>query len=87
MVSPIQGLGPSKALRNAIPLDSVRSMTDDPHEPDNGGSRRGAVIGLAVTVLLVVVAYYLMTALREQGRLEDCLMARRTNCAPIDTGR
>jgi hypothetical protein len=25
--------------------------------------------------------------LREQGRLEDCLMAHRSNCAPLDTSR
>lgn len=63
--------------------DDPRSR--EPHEPDDGGSRRGAVIGLLVTLLLVVAGYYLMTSLREQGRLEDCLMAHRTNCAPLDT--
>jgi hypothetical protein len=42
------------------------------------------VIGLLVTALLVVAGYYLMTSLRENGRLQDCLMSGRTNCAPLD---
>jgi hypothetical protein len=71
-------------------------MAHDPHEPprepprepdDDGGNRRGAVIGLLITLLLVVAGYYLMTSLREQGRLEDCLMSHRTNCAPLDTSK
>jgi hypothetical protein len=70
----------------------VRRVPDDPQkpdppEPDEGNSRRGAVIGLLITVLLVVAGYYLMTSLREQGRLEDCLMAHRSNCAPLDTSK
>jgi hypothetical protein len=64
---------------------SVPRMAHDPNEPDDGsGSRRGAVIGLAITVLLVVAAYYLLTALRENSKLQDCLMSGRTNCAPLD---
>ena len=62
-------------------------MADNSREPDGGDNRRGALVGLAITIVLVVAGYYLMTALREQGKLEDCLMAHRTNCAPIDTGR
>jgi hypothetical protein len=74
---------------------SLPGMAHDPHEPprepprepDDGSGRRGAVIGLLVTLLLVVAGYYLMTSLREQGRLEDCLMSHRTNCAPLDTSK
>jgi hypothetical protein len=61
---------------------SVPRMAHDPNEPDDG--RRGAVIGLAITVLLVVAGYYLLTALRENSKLQDCLMSGRTNCAPLD---
>jgi hypothetical protein len=58
---------------------------DDPNDPDDGGgNRRGALIGLAIAALLVIAGYYLMNALRNQGKLEDCLMSGRTNCAPID---
>jgi hypothetical protein len=47
-------------------------------------SRRGALIGLLVAVLLVVGGLALVHVLRRQGRLEDCLMSGRSNCAPID---
>jgi hypothetical protein len=61
-------------------------MTHDPgdHDDDGGGNRRGAVIGLMIAVVLVIAGYYLMTALRNQGKMEDCLMSGRSNCAPID---
>jgi hypothetical protein len=54
---------------------------DDGHEPD---SRRPAVIGLALVLLLVIGAYFLVTALRKNSDLEDCLMSGRRNCAPIE---
>ena len=63
---------------------SVPRMAHDPNEPDDGNSRRGAVIGLAITALLVVAGFYLLTALRENSKLQDCLMSGRTNCAPLD---
>ena len=55
---------------------------DDGPEP---ASRRGAVIGLAVVLLLVVVAYFLVGALQRNAEMEDCLMSGRRNCAPIET--
>jgi len=58
-----------------------RPRDQDP-EPD---SRRPAVIGLIVVLALVVGGYFLMSALRENANLEDCLMSGRKNCAPIET--
>jgi hypothetical protein len=57
-----------------------RPREQDP-EPD---SRRPAVIGLIVVLVLVVAGYYLVSALRQNANLEDCLMSGRKNCAPID---
>ena len=56
-------------------------------DPHDGGSdsRRPAVIGLVVVLALVVVAYFLVNALRKNANLEDCLMSGRSNCAPIET--
>src|SRR5262245_59188359 len=79
----------ARTLAETAPARQVAGMAsdpndpEDPHEPD---SRRGALIGLVITVLIVIAGYYLMTSLRQQGKLEDCLMAGRSNCAPIDTG-
>ena len=57
-------------------------------DPDNNGhgqdSRRPAIIGLIVVAVLVIAGYLLFTALRENSQLEDCLMAGRRNCAPIE---
>jgi hypothetical protein len=75
-----------RRLLKPNPPGSVPTMAHDPNEPDEPDSRRGALIGLLITVVLVVAAYYLLTALREKGKLEDCLMSGRSNCAPIDTG-
>jgi hypothetical protein len=55
---------------------------DHENEPD---SRRPAVIGLIVVLMLVVAGYFLVTALRQNAELEDCLLAGRRNCAPIET--
>jgi len=54
---------------------------DDGPEPE---SRRGAVIGLIVILALVAVGYFLVTSLRRNAALEDCLMSGRHNCAPIE---
>jgi hypothetical protein len=54
---------------------------DDGPEPD---SRRPALIGLALVLALVVAAYFLVTALRKNADLEDCLMSGRRNRAPIE---
>jgi hypothetical protein len=51
-------------------------------QPD---SRRGAVLGLLVAVLLVVLGLILVKVLGDAGRLQDCALSGRSNCAPIDT--
>ena len=55
-----------------------------PQERKEPESRRGAVIGLLVTVALVILGLILVKVLGNAGRLQDCVMSGRTNCAPID---
>jgi hypothetical protein len=58
---------------------------DGPRDEDPGpDSRRPAVIGLIVVMVLVAASYFLVTALRNNANLEDCLMSGRKNCAPIE---
>jgi hypothetical protein len=59
-------------------------MSDNRNDDDGEGSRRGALIGLAITALIVVAGYFLMNALRDESKREDCLMSGRSNCAPLD---
>lgn len=55
-----------------------------PQERKEPESRRGAVIGLLVTVSLVIIGLILVKVLGNAGRLQDCVMSGRSNCAPID---
>jgi hypothetical protein len=64
-------------------------MAPQPEDPDEP-NRMPVLVGFLVIVALVVVAYWVVTALRHEGQMEDCLMSSRTNCAPIEapsTGR
>ena len=56
-----------------------------PHGPREPDPRRGALIGLAIVLLLVLGGLVLVHVLRDAARLQDCVMSGRTNCAPIDT--
>jgi hypothetical protein len=56
-----------------------------PQEPKRPDSRRGALLGLLVALLLIVLGLVLVRLLGNAGRLQDCVMSGRTNCAPIDT--
>jgi hypothetical protein len=59
-------------------------MSDPGDERPDPDSRRPALIGLAVVLVLVVASYFLVTALQRNASLEDCLMSGRRNCAPIE---
>jgi hypothetical protein len=55
---------------------------EDPEVPD---SRRGALIGFGLVLLLIVGGLVLAHVLRATAQVQDCVMSGRTNCAPIDT--
>ena len=57
-------------------------MTERDHER---GNQRRSLIALGVVVLLFLIGWLLAHALYASGKLEDCLMSGRTNCAPIET--
>ena len=54
-------------------------MTD----PEQGGNRRGAVAGLAIAVVLLVLGVWLAHELTGASKMQDCLMSGRTNCNVI----
>ena len=60
-------------------------MTNPPEDDDDapGGPPRGALVALAVILLLVLGGLWLAHTLHGVGRLQDCVMAGRTNCAPV----
>ena len=52
-------------------------------EPEQGGNRRGAIVGLAIAVILLVVGLWLAHKLTATSKMQDCLMSGRTNCNVI----
>jgi hypothetical protein len=43
------------------------------------------MIALGVVVLIFLVGWLLARELYAGGKMEDCVMSGRTNCAPLDT--
>lgn len=56
-----------------------------PREPDE--NRRGAVVGLLIAIVLIVVGIWLARDLTAASRLQDCVMSGRTNCNVIEPAR
>ena len=52
---------------------------------DEAPSRKGPMIALLLVVVLLVGGVILQRYLRSTGKMEDCLMSGRTNCAPVVT--
>jgi hypothetical protein len=46
---------------------------------------RRALIGLLAIIALVVAVLFIMHRLNQAARIQDCVAAGRTNCAPIET--
>jgi hypothetical protein len=55
-------------------------MTD----PEPGDSRRGAVAGLLIVIVLLAVGIWLARDLTAASRMQDCVMSGRTNCDVIE---
>ena len=55
-------------------------------KPDPEAERarnRSNVAALVFAVILIAIGWLLIQKLSANGRMEDCLMSGRTNCAPI----
>lgn len=57
-------------------------MSDDDKD-EAPPSRRGALIALLVVAAIVAGGFWLSQTLHGTGRIQDCVMAGRTNCAPL----
>ncbi len=66
---------------------SGRHEQDEYLEQDEAGrddaGRRNSLIALAVLAVLVVAGLLLVDRLSSVSALQDCLMSRATNCAPV----
>jgi hypothetical protein len=53
---------------------------DRHEEPDPPGTRRGALVGLVLVLLLVAGGLLLTRVLRGMAQLQDCALSGRSNC-------
>jgi hypothetical protein len=56
-------------------------------DSDEGGSRRGALVGLLVAAVMLAVGLWLAHDLTRASKMQDCLMSGRTNCNVIEPAR
>ena len=78
------GFGALAALFSGPRLHFLPRRTDEPGAPRSPDSRGPALIGLLIALLLVIGGVLLIHVLRRAGRLQDCVMSGRTDCAPIE---
>jgi hypothetical protein len=79
-----------RIINNAmVEQKPAEHKSEEPRDAEDGGSRRGALIGLVLVAALIIGGVMLVHVLRNASRLQDCVLSGRTNCAPIDsqTGR
>lgn len=58
-------------------------LSEDGSGGDEGGSGRQAIAVLLALAVLVGVGWWLTASLRNTAAIQDCVMAGRTNCAPV----
>lgn len=53
---------------------------DRPEEPEPPGTRRGALVGLVLVLLLVAGGLLLTRVLHGLAQVQDCALSGRSNC-------
>ncbi len=59
----------------------------EPDDTHTSNTRRAALVGLVVVLLLVLGGLLLTRVLHSASQIQDCVMSGRTNCAPIESVR
>ena len=63
------------------------STPNPPPGPRGGDSRRGAIAGLLIAIVLLAIGIWLARDLTAASKLQDCVMSGRTNCNVIEPAR
>lgn len=66
-------------LRQNYPMRNPDKWS--PGEPDVPNTRRGALLGLVLVILLVAGGLLLTHVLRGMSQLQDCALSGRSNCS------
>jgi hypothetical protein len=56
-------------------------------KPQSGDSRRGAVAGLIIAIVILGIGWWLARDLTSASKMQDCLMSGRSNCNVIEPAR
>jgi hypothetical protein len=68
--------------RRPAPLNEPKAA---PQSDEDRARVRTNVAALILAAILVALGWLLVRKLDQSTRIEDCLMAGRSNCAPVDT--
>jgi hypothetical protein len=66
------------------PLGALMDYRFEDSDRETDDRRTSALIGLVIVLALALAGVVLIRDLGREAQLEDCLIAGRTNCAPID---
>ncbi|HEY5608700.1 MAG TPA: hypothetical protein VIM38_10215 [Alphaproteobacteria bacterium] len=53
-------------------------------EPDDGDRTRANIAAIVVVIVLLIGGYFLVQAVVDNARLQECLARRQINCAPVE---
>ncbi|RZN09045.1 MULTISPECIES: hypothetical protein [Bradyrhizobium] len=70
-----------------MPKPEPGQKPKSPRRPPPPDSRRGAIAGLIIALLILGVGWWLARDLTSASKMQDCLMSGRTNCNVIEPAR
>ena len=53
-------------------------------EPDDGDRTRANIAAIVVAIVLLIGGYFLVQAIVDNARLQECLARRQINCVPVE---
>lgn len=56
-------------------------------KPPPGDSRRGAIAGLVIAIVILGIGWWLARDLTAASKMQDCPMSGRSNCNVIEPAR
>ena len=66
------------------PVDDLTKFERGEHADDYKHRMQMNFLGLAITVVLIVTGVWIAETIAEMRKNQDCYLAGRRNCAPID---
>jgi hypothetical protein len=74
-----------KRVRPVVPYAGHVDASGGPGGNDGERRQSRPVVLLLVFLVLAVMGWFLIQNLTQASKVQDCVMAGRKNCAPIDT--